>query len=67
MLIPSLLIGAGAIGLFCALLQLLPLEGKISEARRSFEESSKQRDKYLERMRRNRFENFAANELREQR
>jgi hypothetical protein len=63
MLIPLLLIGIAAVALFCALLQLLPLEEKISEARTSFEESSKQRDKYLERMRRSRFENSAANEL----
>jgi hypothetical protein len=63
MLIPLLLIGAGAVVLFGALLSLLPIERKISSAKESFEKSSKLRDEYLARMRRNRFENSAANEL----
>jgi hypothetical protein len=42
---------------------LLPVERKIASARESFEESSKLRDKYPARMRRDRFENSAANEL----
>jgi hypothetical protein len=63
MLIPSLLIGVATIVLFGALLTLLPVERKIASARESFEESSQVRDKYLERMRRDRLENSAANDL----
>jgi hypothetical protein len=63
MLIPLLLIGVATIGLFGALLSLLPVERKIASARESFEESSMIRDKYLERMRRDRLENGAANVL----
>jgi hypothetical protein len=63
MLISSLLIGVATIVLFGALLSLLPAERKIASARESFEESSKVRDKYLVRMRRDRLENSAANDL----
>ena len=63
MLIPSLLIGVATIVLFGALLSLLPVERKIASAKESFEDSSKVRDKYLERMRRDRLENSAANDL----
>ena len=63
MLISLLLIGASTVVLFGALLRLLPVERKSASARESFEESSKLRDKYLARMRRDRFENSSANEL----
>jgi hypothetical protein len=66
MMILVLLCGIGT-ALLSTLLLLLPAERKISPARESFEESSKRRDKYLAQMRRDRFENSAANELREKR
>ena len=65
MMILMLLCGIGT-ALLGALLWLLPIERKISSARQSFEESSRRRDKYLAQMRRDRFENSAAKELREE-
>ena len=62
-----LLLGGGGIVLFGGLLWLLPTERKISSVSKSFEESSKRRDHYLAQMRRDRFENSSANELREPR
>ncbi len=59
-----LLCGSGIMMLSSALLCLLRIERRTS-SHESFEQSSQRRDKYLEQMRRDRFENVAANQLQE--
>jgi hypothetical protein len=59
-----LLSGSGIMVLFSVVLWLLPIECRTS-SQESFEQSSRRRDRYLEQMRRDRFENVAANHLQE--